>query len=106
MGDVFEAEDLRLGRTMALKSIAQRYLGKPDALRRFAGEARLAAAVNHARAGPGRTFREGAVQKRPSARGHRSHAPGRQSGRYRMVGPALCVLAEREGRRRTAIVRR
>ena len=47
MGRVFLAEDMRLGRYVALKSLAGQWLGSPDARRRLLKEARTAAALTH-----------------------------------------------------------
>ena len=47
MGAVYEAHDLRLGRTVAVKIMLSRAFGQPGALRRFRREARAAARVSH-----------------------------------------------------------
>jgi serine/threonine-protein kinase len=47
MGEVFLAEDTRLGRKAALKLLPEEYTSKPDRLRRFEKEARAASALNH-----------------------------------------------------------
>jgi hypothetical protein len=47
MGAVYEARDLRLGRTVAVKIMLSRAFGQPGALRRFRREARAAARVSH-----------------------------------------------------------
>jgi hypothetical protein len=49
MGRVYEAEDPRTGRRVALKLIAADYSGSPDAVERFRREGRVAAAVAHPR---------------------------------------------------------
>jgi tetratricopeptide (TPR) repeat protein len=47
MGEVYEAEDLDLGRQVALKFIAPELAADPQNLRRFEQEARAAASLNH-----------------------------------------------------------
>jgi Tol biopolymer transport system component len=47
MGEVYAAEDPRLGRTVALKILPDAIASDPDRVRRFAREARAAAALNH-----------------------------------------------------------
>ena len=47
MGNVYRGHDRRLGRDVALKVLPPEWSADPDRLRRFANEARAAAALNH-----------------------------------------------------------
>ncbi|CAN5228299.1 hypothetical protein BH09ACT3_BH09ACT3_03570 [soil metagenome] len=47
MGEVWQATDLVIGRTVAIKILKDEYLGDPSFLERFRAEARHAALVNH-----------------------------------------------------------
>ncbi|PJJ73734.1 serine/threonine-protein kinase [Diaminobutyricimonas aerilata] len=47
MGEVWQATDLVIGRTVAIKILKDEYLGDPNFLERFRSEARHAALVNH-----------------------------------------------------------
>jgi serine/threonine protein kinase len=48
MGDVYRATDTVLGRTVAVKVLAERYAGDPDIRRRFSNEGRAAARLSGA----------------------------------------------------------
>lgn len=47
MGEVYAAEDVRLGRRLALKVLPREFSDSPDRKRRFEREARAASALNH-----------------------------------------------------------
>jgi eukaryotic-like serine/threonine-protein kinase len=47
MGVVYLAEDMRLGRPVALKTLAREYAENPERRKRFFNEARAVAALNH-----------------------------------------------------------
>jgi len=47
MGEVYLAQDTRLGRKVAIKVLPEEYAGNPERLARFEQEARAAATLNH-----------------------------------------------------------
>jgi non-specific serine/threonine protein kinase len=47
MGEVYEAEDLKLGRSVAIKVLPMRITRNEDAIKRLVSEARAASALNH-----------------------------------------------------------
>ena len=47
MGEIYLAQDARLGRQVALKILPQQYLSDTERLRRFELEAKAASALNH-----------------------------------------------------------
>ena len=47
MGEVYQAEDLELGRSVALKVLPDAVVGDPERLARFVQEARTASSLNH-----------------------------------------------------------
>jgi serine/threonine protein kinase len=47
MGEVYAAEDARLGRKVAIKSLPPALAGDEERLRRFTQEAKAASALNH-----------------------------------------------------------
>ena len=47
MGDVYKAEDLKLGRQVALKFLASHLVSDPEVRKRFEREAKAAASLNH-----------------------------------------------------------
>jgi serine/threonine protein kinase len=47
MGEVYRARDLKLGREVAIKILAQQFTSDRDRLARFEREARLLATLNH-----------------------------------------------------------
>ncbi|HUG69681.1 MAG TPA: protein kinase [Pirellulaceae bacterium] len=47
LGNVYLAENPRLGRKVALKTLAKKYTGDPEVVKRFLNEARAASALDH-----------------------------------------------------------
>ena len=52
MGEVWLAEDTRLGRKVAVKVLSAEFVTRPGQVRRFAQEARTASALNHLQCDP------------------------------------------------------
>ena len=48
MGDVYRADDLKLGQSVALKFLPEEVSGDPERLRRFLAEVRIARQISHA----------------------------------------------------------
>ena len=47
MGEVYRAQDTRLHRVVAVKTLSERLESSPQAIQRFEREARAAASLNH-----------------------------------------------------------
>jgi serine/threonine protein kinase len=47
MGEVYQAADSKLGRSVAIKLLPQRFASDPDRAARFEREARVLASLNH-----------------------------------------------------------
>ena len=47
MGEVYQAHDTKLGRTVAIKVLSPEFIHDPDRLARFQREAKMLASLNH-----------------------------------------------------------
>ncbi|HUO86311.1 MAG TPA: serine/threonine-protein kinase, partial [Thermoanaerobaculia bacterium] len=112
MGEVWRAEDTRLGRQVAIKVLPERFLADPDRLSRFEREARVLASLSHpnvagifevgeARVGAvaTRAGREaGPYDDRVSSSGRRGGAPSPPAGGEAMSAlPATPLRGEGRG---------
>ena len=83
MGEVFLAEDTRLGRQVALKSVSEEWAREPAARRRLLREARAAAALNH----PGIAAVYDVLEPGDSAYIVMEYVPGETLARKLAAGP-------------------
>ena len=77
MGEVWLAQDTRLGRKVAVKVLPEQYAGDPERLARFEQEARASAALNHPHIGL-----SGLSKNSPASRGMVSPVASRNLRRH------------------------
>src|ERR1700693_2363855 len=85
MGVVYRAEDIRLGRFVALKMLSDDLAADPSALERFQREARAASALNHPNICT--IYEVDAVEGKPFLGLNLSGGPLLERGRYPNEGP-------------------
>ncbi|HVS01329.1 MAG TPA: serine/threonine-protein kinase, partial [Thermoanaerobaculia bacterium] len=112
MGEVWRAEDSRLGRQVAIKVLPERFVADPDRLARFEREARVLASLSHPNiagiyevgeatvrvAAPGAGAEAGPYDDRGSSSGRRGGAPPPPAGGEAMSAlPATPLRGEGRG---------
>jgi len=111
MGVVYEAVDVRLGRPVALKFLAEELAGDPDAVRRLRREAQIIAALNHPNICTIYEFDEhdGATfiaMERVDGRNLKAHMAQQRLTTADLVGTALHVTAALEAAHAAGVVHR